>query len=120
MGRNEVVTALVTIFLFRLHQRSGDRFDTRGAYYYFCHNFVFFMVLDITGKRPVRSQILRSTYPCFRLFLFDPLVLFYRFRLDGGSGLVSSGVRLLNVSTGSGDSAPSLATTDTGSKSSHE
>ena len=68
------------------------------------------MGLDITGKRPVRSQILRSTYLCFRLFL-DPLVLFYRFGRDGGRGFALRGVVLLNVSCGSGDSPPCLATT---------
>ena len=68
------------------------------------------MVLDITGKRPVRSQILRSTYLCFRLFL-DPLVLFYRFGRDGGRGFALRGVVLLNVSCGSGDSPPCFATT---------
>ena len=75
------------------------------------------MVLDITGKRPVRSQILRSTYPCFRLFLLDPLVLFYRFGRDGGRGFALRGVVLLNVSCGSGDSPPSFATTDAASES---
>ena len=75
------------------------------------------MVLDITGKRPVRSQILRSTYPCFRLFLFDPLVLLYRFGRDGGRGFALRGVVLLNVSCGSGDSPPCLATTDAASES---
>ena len=73
------------------------------------------MVLDITGKRPVRSQILRSTYLCFRLFL-DPLVLFYRLGRDGGRGFALRGVVLLNVSCGSGDGSPSLATTDADSE----
>ena len=74
------------------------------------------MGLDITGKRPVRSQILRSTYLCFRLFL-NPLVLFYRLGRDGGRGFALRGVVLLNVSCGSGDSPPCLATTDAASES---
>ena len=49
-----------------------------------------------------------------------PLVLLDRSCLNGGSGLVGSGVRLVDVGAGSGDSAPCLATTDAGSKSSHE
>ena len=48
------------------------------------------------------------------------LVLFDRLRLDGGRGFVRSGVRLVDVAAGGGDSAPSLATTYAGSKSSHE
>ena len=67
------------------------------------------MVLDIAGKRPVRSQILRSTYPCFRLFL-DPLVLLHS--LGGDCRGRFRRVVLLNVSCGSGDSPPCFATTD--------
>ena len=69
------------------------------------------MVLDITGKRPVRSQILRSTYPCFRLF-FDALILFHSLGGDGRGDFTLRRVVLLNVSGGSGDGSPSLATTD--------
>ena len=46
------------------------------------------------------------------LFLLDPLILLYRFGSDGRGRLVLDRVVLLNVSCGSGDSPPSLATTD--------
>ena len=45
------------------------------------------------------------------LFLLA-LVFLYRFGRDGGRGLGLRGVVLLNVSGGSGDSPPCLATTD--------
>lgn len=45
------------------------------------------------------------------LFLLA-LILFYRFGGDGCGGLGLRGVVLLNVSGGSGDSPPCLATTD--------
>ena len=61
-------------------QKARHNVDTRSPFN-FCHSCVFFMVLDITGKRPVRSQILRSTYPCFRLFLLNPLVLLFAGKL---------------------------------------
>ena len=50
----------------------------------------------------------------FVLVLFDALVLFHGFGGDGRGRLALRGVILLNVSCGSGDSPPSLATTDAG------
>ena len=46
------------------------------------------------------------------LFFLDPLILLYRFGGDGRGGLGLRRVVLLNVSCGSGDSPPCLATTD--------
>ena len=46
----------------------------------------------------------------FTYLLFDPGVLLYRFGGDSRGRL--RGVVLLNVSAGSGDGSPSLATTD--------
>ena len=46
----------------------------------------------------------------YLLFFLDALILFDRFRRDGGRGLCR--VVLLNISCGSGDGTPSLATTD--------
>ena len=53
-----------------------------------------------------------------RLIFLDPGVLFYRLRLDGGGCF--RGVVLLNVSCGSGDGSPSLATTDADSETSDQ
>ena len=50
----------------------------------------------------------------YDLFLLDALILFHHFGGDGRSRF--GGVALLNVSGGSGDGSPSLATTDAGSK----
>ena len=47
----------------------------------------------------------------FLLFL-DPLIFLYRLGSDGRGRLVLDRVVLLNVSCGSGDSPPCLATTD--------
>ena len=51
----------------------------------------------------------------YLLLFLDALVLFYRFGRDGRSRF--RGVVLLNVSCGSGDGSPSLATTDADRKS---
>lgn len=61
------------------------------------------LVLDL-----VHSFNRRTVY----LFLFYALVLFYRLGRDGGRGFALRGIVLLNVSAGSGDGSPSLATTD--------
>ena len=50
----------------------------------------------------------------FTYLLFDACVLFYRFGGDGRRCFALRGVVLLNVSAGSGDGSPSLATTDAG------
>ena len=48
----------------------------------------------------------------YLLLFLDALVLFYRFGGDGRGAFALRGVVLLNVSCGSGDGSPSLATTD--------
>ena len=53
-----------------------------------------------------------------RLLLPDPLVLFHRFGGDGRGRFRRVG--LLNVSCGSGDGSPSLATTDADSETSDQ
>ena len=68
-----------------------------------------FRIIDIKWTHSLKSRGL------YDLFLLDPLVLFHHFGGDGRSRF--GGVALLNVSGGSGDGSPSLATTDAGSES---
>ena len=65
--------------------------------------------LNLTPTLPSRGG---GTELARGLFFLDAYVLFGGFGVDGCGGLGLRGVVLLNVSGGSGDGSPSLATTD--------
>ena len=73
------------------------------------------------GVKPHPNPLLkRGGTELARGLFFLALVLLYRFGRDGRGGLGLRRVVLLNVSCGSGDSPPCLATTDADSHGGHD